>query len=89
MLGGERRQFTDELAVTADAELDFDAKLEGCQPDLLEPGDRTLRKGLVGEVGERRAAPERERVAQEIDCGVAPHRARTPGSRRPCAARSG
>ena len=31
---------------------------------LLEPGDLGLRERLVHEVGERRAAPERERLAE-------------------------
>ena len=53
--------------VPAERELGLDALLERGQPHLLEPLDRDLRERLVGEVGERRAAPERERLAQEID----------------------
>ena len=35
------------------------------QPQLLEPLDLGLREGLVGEVGERRASPESERLAKQ------------------------
>ena len=34
------------------------------EPQLLETSDRRLRERLVREVGERRTAPERERVAE-------------------------
>ena len=42
----------------------LDALFEAGQSQLLEAGDLALRERLVGEVGQRRPAPERERLAQ-------------------------
>ena len=36
---------------------------------LLQPADLALRPRLVGELGERRAAPELERLPQPLGCG--------------------
>ena len=48
------------------AKLDFrlDPVLEGSQPELVEARDLVLQEALEREVGERRPAPQRERVAQ-------------------------
>ena len=54
------------LRVTAEREVGVDAPLEGSEPQLLDPPDRRLRERLVGEVGERRPSPERERFAQPL-----------------------
>src|SRR5215210_2676444 len=35
--------------------------------ELLEPGDLALRKRLVGELGERRAAPQSQRLPQQLE----------------------
>ena len=59
----------------AERQVGFDAVLERGQAQLLEPGDLVLRERLVGEVGQRRPAPEVERGAQVLGgarCGVAP-----------------
>ncbi len=48
------------------SEVGFDPLLESCQAQLLETCDLPLREGLVREVGERRATPERERRAQRL-----------------------
>ena len=45
-------------------EVRVDALLERREPQLLEPRDLRLRERLVGEVGERRATPEREGLTQ-------------------------
>ena len=60
----ERLELGDELGVAAQREVGLDALLDDDGAQLLEPGDLRLRERLVDEVGERRAAPERERLAQ-------------------------
>ena len=73
----------------AERELGVDPLLERREPELLEPLDGRLGERLVGEVGERRPAPELERLAQQggRGCGVVARvgRARPP----PAGARSG
>ncbi len=64
MLCGERLQLADQLAVATERDVRLDAKLERGQANLLEPRDRGLGEALVAEVRERRAPPERERLAQ-------------------------
>src|SRR5205814_7358323 len=66
MLGDEVLQLADELAVAAERELRLVSLLECRKPDLLEALDRGAGERLVGEVGERRAAPEAERLPQEL-----------------------
>jgi hypothetical protein len=34
---------------------------------LLQPGDLSLREGLIAEIGQRRAAPERHRLVEQPD----------------------
>ena len=63
MLGDERLELTDELVVAPEQQVGVDPELDRRQPDLLEPGDRRLGEALVGEVRERRAPPERQRIA--------------------------
>ena len=60
----ERLELRDELRVTAECEVGVDPLLERDGAELLEPRDLGLRERLVEEVRERRAAPERERLAQ-------------------------
>ena len=55
-----------ERSVPAECQLGFDAVFERGQAHLLEPGGLVLRKGLVGEVGQRLPAPEVERGAQAL-----------------------
>ena len=64
MLGDERLELADELGVTAERQVGVDPLLERRQPQLLQPRDLGLGERLVGEVGERRPAPQRERLAQ-------------------------
>ena len=64
VLPHELLQLGDEPAVLAEPELRLDALLDAGEPQLLEPRDRRRRERLVGEVGERRPAPQRERLAQ-------------------------
>ena len=60
----ERLELGDELGVTAQCEVGVDALLDDDGSQLLEARDLRLRERLVDEVGERRPAPERERLAQ-------------------------
>ncbi len=60
----------------AAGELGFDPLLNRAEAQLLEAGDLALREGVVGEIGERAAAPERERVGEycRSRLGLAPAR---------------
>ena len=53
----------------AEREIRVDAILERGEVKLFQPADLTLRPRLVGELGERRAAPEREGLAQALGSG--------------------
>ena len=64
MLGDERLQLADELGVPAELELGVDPLLDRGEAQLLEAGDLALGEGVVGEVGQRLAAPERERLGE-------------------------
>src|SRR4051794_25280515 len=50
--------------LAAGREVGVDRELERRQPQLLEPADLDGRERLVGDVVERRAAPQRERLAR-------------------------
>ena len=69
MLGDEAFQLADELGVAAEREVRLDPPLERRESKLVQPPDRRLRERLVGEVGERRPAPERERFAESLSRG--------------------
>ena len=60
----QRLQLADQVGMPAAGQLGVDALLERRQPQLLEPQDLRLRERLVGEVGERRAPPQGQRLAQ-------------------------
>ncbi len=60
----ERLELGDELGVAAQREVGVDALLDDDGSQLLESRDLRLRERLVDEVGQRRSAPERERLAQ-------------------------
>ena len=64
MLGRERFQLADQLGVLAEREVGLDALCQAVEARLLQAGDLGLGEGLVAEVGQRRAAPHRERLAQ-------------------------
>ena len=64
VLARQRLQLADELVVAADREIGVDPVLERGQPQLAEPRDLALDERLVGQVGQRRPAPQRERRAQ-------------------------
>ena len=57
----ERPEPADPLRVVSDRELGLDVLLQRREAKLLEPADLRLRERLVGDVGERAAAPLVER----------------------------
>jgi hypothetical protein len=64
-LADERFQLTDDLGVPAAMrQVGVDPLLHRRHPQLFEPRDLGLGEPLVGQVGERRAAPDRQRLAQ-------------------------
>ena len=62
----ELAQLADERAVPAENQIRIDAILERRKPQLVEPVDLYLRERLVSEIGECRAAPERESGAKSL-----------------------
>ena len=66
--GDEAFELPDELGMTAEGEIGLDASFLCGQAKLLEPGDLSLCEGLVGEVRERGAAPEAERLVKQVGC---------------------
>ena len=65
MTGDERLELGDDLGVTREREVGLDPFLDGGQAELLQAGDLLLRERVEGEVRERRAAPETQRLAEE------------------------
>ena len=68
MLGHKLFELSDQLRVPAEHELGLDPLLERRKTNFLEPVDRHLGEGFVGEVRECGPAPESERPAKEV-CG--------------------
>jgi len=64
LLLDERLELCDELVLAPAFEVSLDPLLEDAETLLLEAPDLALREGLVGEVGERRPSPERQRGRQ-------------------------
>ena len=60
----QRLELGHELGMAAEREIGLDALLKRNRAEIFEPGDLRLREGLVGEVGERGATPESERIPQ-------------------------
>ena len=63
-LAYQRVQLADQLLLVAEREIGVDPVLQRRQASLLEPCDLSLSERLVGEVGQRRTAPQPERVAK-------------------------
>ena len=66
MLGDQGLELGDERGMATERQIGLDAVLERHQPLLLEPGDLVLREGLVSEVGQRRPAPQVQRLGQGL-----------------------
>ena len=64
VLRDEQVELGHHLVGTPERELRFGAVLERDEAYLLEAGDLGLREGRVREVGERRSAPQRQRVVE-------------------------
>ena len=64
MLAHERVELADQRRVPAEREIGVDSILERREALLLEPGSLALRKRLVREVPQRRAAAQRQRLPQ-------------------------
>ena len=60
----ESLQLADELAVAAEREVGLDALLQRARVQLVQTGDLRLGPRLIGEVRQRRSAPQRKRLAQ-------------------------
>ena len=65
LAGDERLELAGDLRMAAEREVRVDAVLERRDPQLLQPRDLGLEGRLVGQVGERRPAPQRERLVQQ------------------------
>ena len=81
----ERLELADHLAVAAQSEIGLDPILERRQPLVLEASGLAHRERLVCHIGERVAAPERERRGQQLACGrgvAAGQRGARPGGQR-------
>ena len=70
MFCDEGLELGDERRLPTERELCVHPLLEHREPQLLEPFARRLGERLVGEIGERRPAPELERVAKERRLGA-------------------
>ena len=62
MVLDKRLQLAHELGVASGVEVVLDPPLEASETQLLEAGDLALREALVRELGERRPAPEQQRL---------------------------
>ena len=56
--------------MASEPEVRLDTQLGRRQPQVLEAGDRGLGEGRVREVGQRRAAPQRQGLAQVLGRGL-------------------
>ncbi len=70
MLRPEHLQLADHLPVPSEGEVGLDPFLERPEPQLLETIDVGGRERLVGEVGQRRAPPQRERLPDAVGRGA-------------------
>ena len=78
----EALELGDHVRVMAEVELGVELLLQGLEAELLEAGDLACERGLIGEVRQGGAAPERERLGQD------PVGRPRLGAVRPCASAS-
>ena len=64
MLGDQHLQLRDQLSVPTERKVGLDALLDRLEPKLLHTPNRRLRERLIGDVGQRPAAPQRQRLAE-------------------------
>ena len=67
MLGDQRLELGDELRMPTELKLGVDPLELGRQPKLAQTGDVVALRPLENDVGEGRAAPERERPPPELE----------------------
>ena len=72
VLGHQPAQLADDLGVPAGGDVGLDAARERGDPRLLEAAHLAGCERLVRQVAERRAAPQAERLAQQLRRGVGP-----------------
>jgi hypothetical protein len=60
----ELRELLDDVVMATEGEVSLEPLLERRQVQLLEPGDLLLGERVIGELDERRAAPERQSIPQ-------------------------
>ena len=60
----QRLQLPDQLGVPPEGQIGLNPGLQDGEPLLLEPGALGLRERLVGELRQRRAAPQLQRLAE-------------------------
>ena len=89
VLGDQRLQLPDHLGVAAERQLGLDQLLERRDAQVVEPGDLALRERLVGEIRQRRAAPQRQRLLERRQRRARAGRRPAPLRPRRRAARSG
>ena len=65
MTRDERLQLADQVVLQAERKIGVDPFNQSAQAKLLQPPDLVESERLIGEVGQRRAAPQSERVAQQ------------------------
>ena len=63
--GDERVELSDELAVAPELQERFDPVFRRREPEVVETTDLVTREVLEGELGQRRASPERERLVEQ------------------------
>ena len=66
VLGQQRLDLADDLVVAAGGEVGVDRELGGGQAQLVQAADLGGRERLVGDVGERLAAEQRQRLARGV-----------------------
>ena len=66
LLIDQRLELRDEVAMASEEEIGVDALFERSLAQLLEPADLGLGERLVGEIGERRPAPQAERFPKIV-----------------------
>ena len=63
--GDQRTQLADQARGLAERQIRLDAIVQRGEPGFLQAGGRASRELLIGHVGQRRAAPQRERLTQQ------------------------
>ena len=66
MPGGQLLQLGDERVVPAERQVGVDPGLQNGEPQFLQPGGLGPGEGVVGQVGQHRAAPQIQRLAQRL-----------------------